>query len=87
MTPAIPDDDILEKTPPPADVRLTYGSDPSQFGDLRLPKTSKPSPVVMNIHGGFWRAKYGLAHVLVGRGRSRNTLCPTASRPTRVTVP
>jgi acetyl esterase/lipase len=62
MTPAIPDDDILEKTPPPADVRLTYGSDPSQFGDLRLPKTSKPSPVVMNIHGGFWRAKYGLAH-------------------------
>lgn len=55
-------DDILEKTPPPADARLTYGSDPNQFGDLRLPKTGKPSPVVMNIHGGFWRAKYGLAH-------------------------
>jgi len=55
-------DDILEKTPPPADSRLNYGSDPNQFGDLRLPKTSKAAPVVMNIHGGFWRAKYGLAH-------------------------
>jgi acetyl esterase/lipase len=55
-------DDILEKTPPPADARLTYGPDPNQFGDLRLPKTGKPAPVVVNIHGGFWRAKYGLAH-------------------------
>lgn len=62
MSMAQPDDDILEKPPPPADFRLPYGSDPNQFGDLRLPKTSQPSPVVMNIHGGFWRNKYGLAH-------------------------
>jgi acetyl esterase/lipase len=55
-------DDILTLPPPPADARLPYGADPNQFADLRLPKTKGPFPVVMNIHGGFWRAKYDLAH-------------------------
>ena len=55
-------DDILKLPPPAADSRLAYGKDPNQFGDLRLPKTKTPFPVVMNIHGGFWRAKYDLAH-------------------------
>ena len=55
-------DDILTLPPPPADARLSYGTDPNQFGDLRLPKTKGPSPIVMNIHGGYWRAKYDLAH-------------------------
>jgi acetyl esterase/lipase len=49
--------------PPPADQRIAYGSDPHQFADLRLPKSSKgPYPFLMNIHGGFWRAKYNLDH-------------------------
>lgn len=55
-------DDILTLPPPPADARIAYGSDPPQFGDVRLPKTKSPAPVIMNIHGGFWRAKYDLAH-------------------------
>jgi acetyl esterase/lipase len=55
-------EDILSLPPPPADFRLAYGSDPNQFGDLRLPKTKGPFSVVMNLHGGFWRAKYDLAH-------------------------
>ena len=55
-------DDILTLAPPPADAHLTYGTDPNQFAELRLPKTKGPLPVVMNIHGGFWRAKYTLAH-------------------------
>jgi acetyl esterase/lipase len=55
-------DDILTLPPPPADTRLAYGADPNQFGDLRLPKGKDPFPVVMNIHGGYWRAKYDLAH-------------------------
>ena len=53
---------ILTLPPPPADVRLAYGGDSNQFGDLRLPKSKGPFPVVMNIHGGYWRAKYDLAH-------------------------
>ena len=55
-------EDILKQPPPPADARLPYGNDPNQFGELRLPKSKGPFPVVMNIHGGFWRAKYDLAH-------------------------
>jgi acetyl esterase/lipase len=55
-------DEILDATPPPADVRLPYGTDPYQFGDLRIPKGEGPFPVVMNIHGGFWRAQYDLQH-------------------------
>jgi acetyl esterase/lipase len=55
-------DDILQLPPPAADARLAYGSDPNQFGELRLPKSKGPLPVAMNIHGGFWRAKYDLTH-------------------------
>jgi acetyl esterase/lipase len=53
---------ILTLPPPAYDARLPYGSDPNQFGDLRIPKSGGPFPIVMNIHGGFWRAKYDLAH-------------------------
>jgi acetyl esterase/lipase len=56
-------EDILSRKPPPADVRVTYGSDPNQFIDLRLPTDKQKShPLLINIHGGFWRAKYGLEH-------------------------
>jgi acetyl esterase/lipase len=55
-------EDILGVPPPPADARFAYGSDPNQFGDLRLPKGKGPFPVVMNLHGGYWRAKYDLLH-------------------------
>lgn len=56
-------DDILSLTPPPADKRVPYGNDPNQFFDLRLPKGKQGLlPLVMNIHGGYWRAKYNLEH-------------------------
>ena len=56
-------EDILSRRPPPADIRLTYGPDPNQFIDLRLPADkTKSNPLLINIHGGFWRAKYSLEH-------------------------
>jgi acetyl esterase/lipase len=58
-------DDILTLAPPPADARLAYGSDPNQFLDLRLPSSGKGKsqyPFVINIHGGYWSAKYNLDH-------------------------
>ena len=42
--------------------RIAYGPDPLHFGDLRLPARDGPHPVVVFIHGGFWRARFGLEH-------------------------
>lgn len=56
-------EDVLSRPSPPYNLRLVYGSDPNQFIDLRLPTNrSEPHPLVINIHGGFWRAKYNLGH-------------------------
>lgn len=60
--------EILDLTPPPADARLPYGLEPNQFGDLRLPGAARSLsdprvPVVVVIHGGFWRAAYSLEHI------------------------
>ena len=46
-----------------ADHRITYGDDPHQFGELRLPGGSATVPLVVLIHGGCWRAQYDLKHV------------------------
>lgn len=40
--------------------RISYGSHPSQFGVLRIPKESGKFPVIVIIHGGFWQSKYNL---------------------------
>src|SRR5262252_658184 len=57
-------EDILSRPLPPYDRRIDYGSDPNQIIDLRWPKDSSKTlrPLVINIHGGFWRAKYNLDH-------------------------
>jgi acetyl esterase/lipase len=41
----------------PADYRLSYGTDPSQFGELRVPSGVGPYPVAILIHGGCWKAE------------------------------
>ena len=40
--------------------RFTYGPAPTGFAELRVPTGVGPHPVVILIHGGFWRARYGL---------------------------
>lgn len=37
-----------------------YGPDPSQFVRVRRPASSATVRVVYIVHGGFWKAKYGL---------------------------
>jgi acetyl esterase/lipase len=54
---------MLETPAPPADERIAYGGITHQFGDLRLPPGQGPHPVVVVVHGGFWRARYDLEHV------------------------
>lgn len=56
-------DDLATLVHPPADARLPYGRDPSQFGDLRVPSGRGPHPVVILLHGGCWKAEYDLTYV------------------------
>lgn len=39
---------------PSGPIRISYGSDPLQFGDLRLPGGHGRAPVAVIIHGGCW---------------------------------
>lgn len=49
---------VLERPArPEADLKITYGPGPQQYGELWLPKDKPgPHPVVLMIHGGCWRA-------------------------------
>jgi acetyl esterase/lipase len=63
-----------EKESPVTPVRLAYGPEYLQFGEMYLPKGDGPFPVIPLIHGGYWRARYeltlmhGLAEDLARRG-------------------
>ncbi len=48
--------------------RIAYGTDPFQFGDLRLPPSQSGAlyPIVIVIHGGYWRARYDLEYFGAG---------------------
>lgn len=55
-----------EEVPPvPADAteprRIDYGDDPSQWGELSLP-AGTPRGTVVVVHGGFWKAEYGIEY-------------------------
>ncbi len=53
---------ILELPPPEPGIRIHYGPDVNQFGELRVPAGKKPHPVVIFLHGGFWRSRHDLSH-------------------------
>lgn len=37
-----------------------YGNGPDRFLELTLPDASAPAPVAVVLHGGFWRAAFGI---------------------------
>lgn len=66
---------VLSRPAPPPDLTLTYGDHPDQVADLRFPGMPAASrPLVIVVHGGFWRAEYDRSHTgpmaadLAGRG-------------------
>lgn len=55
---------MLAAPPVRASRRLPYGAHAEQFVDLYLPsERALRHPVVIAIHGGFWRSRYDLAHL------------------------
>lgn len=52
----------------PPDLRVVYGSDSSQYGELRVPPGPGPHPVVILIHGGCFKAAYATLRDLAPMG-------------------
>lgn len=55
-------------------LRIPYGADPLQFGELRLPDGPGPHPLVIVVHGGCWLSIADLSYMrhletaLIGEG-------------------
>ncbi len=62
---------VLTRSAPPPDLVLRYGDGPDQVADIRLPpcgpsedarQMTAAAPLVMFLHGGFWRAEWDRSH-------------------------
>jgi len=67
--------DVLSRPAPPPDLVISYGPMPEHVADVRLPPPLvarvpggveaaglRPAPLVLFLHGGFWRVAYDRAH-------------------------
>jgi acetyl esterase/lipase len=54
--------DLASLSGPPPDHKIQYDAGPQQFGNLRLPRTAGPHPVVLFVHGGCWQSQYTIEH-------------------------
>jgi acetyl esterase/lipase len=55
--------DVLARRVPGPDFVVRYGHHHDQIADVRMPAGSPSGPLVIFIHGGFWRAAYDRSHV------------------------
>ncbi|GAA4577931.1 alpha/beta hydrolase [Micromonospora coerulea] len=54
---------VLTRPAPTPDATVAYGDHPEQVADLRRPAGDGPArPLVVVVHGGFWRAEYDRSH-------------------------
>ena len=56
---------VLDRPAPRPDLTLRYGPRPGHVVDLRLPPAApgRPAPLIVLIHGGFWRPAYDRTHL------------------------
>jgi acetyl esterase/lipase len=62
--------DVLSRPAPPPDLVLSYGPGPDHLADVRLPlrpagalsPVGRPAPLVIFLHGGFWRVAFDRTH-------------------------
>jgi acetyl esterase/lipase len=64
-------EDVLSRPAPPPDLVIPYGPGPEHVADVRLPRPRpggadtaglRPAPLVVFLHGGFWREAYDRTH-------------------------
>lgn len=53
--------EVLGRPSRPPDLTIRYGEHPDQVTDVRLPPIPN-APLVIFLHGGFWRTTYDRAH-------------------------
>jgi acetyl esterase/lipase len=53
---------VLDRAAPPPDLTVPYGPLAEHVVDLRLPR-DLPAPLIVLIHGGFWRPAYDRTHL------------------------
>ena len=53
---------VLTREAPGPSRTTSYGPDPAQLYDVRLPTSAPRGSTVVVIHGGFWQAEYDRAH-------------------------
>jgi len=56
------DDEVVDRPARDPDFSLAYGPEPDQLVDIRLPGTMDPAPLVVVVHGGFWKTEWDRAH-------------------------
>ena len=53
---------VLTRSANPPDLSLTYGVSPDQVADIRYGQRGSELPLLVVIHGGFWKPEYDRAH-------------------------
>ena len=53
---------VLTRQASPPDLTVAYGSDPDQVADIRYGQRGAHLPLLVLIHGGFWKPLYDRAH-------------------------
>lgn len=53
---------ILTRKATPPDLTVAYGSEPDQLADIRFGQRGAQLPLVVLIHGGFWKPQYDREH-------------------------
>ncbi len=54
--------DVEALQPPVPPQKIAYGSEPLQFGELRVPPGTGPFPLLMLVHGGCWLSDFDYVH-------------------------
>jgi acetyl esterase/lipase len=72
------DRSILSRPGPEPDEALSYGDGPDHAVDAWLPEV-KGRPLVVMIHGGFWRAEYDRVHTRIMCAALRDAGWPVAA--------
>ncbi|GII24896.1 alpha/beta hydrolase family protein [Planosporangium mesophilum] len=66
--------EVLTRWAPEPDFTVRYGTQPDHVADVRLPAGQSGGPLIIFIHGGFWKAEFDRRHTaplavdLAGRG-------------------